>query len=143
MKFEIFKFERVTSTNDVAINLINEQNKLAGCIYSDLQTKGRGTYGKKWISEKGNLFLTLFFPIEKKYPTFQEFSIINPIIILNIVKNYCNEKKLRLKFPNDILYDGKKFANATLVNKVWEITPEQTWDDIHTPSELNKYMNNI
>ena len=110
MKFEIFKFERVTSTNDVAINLINEQNKLAGCIYSDLQTKGRGTYGKKWISEKGNFFLTLFFPIEKKYPTFQEFSIINPIIILNIVKNYCNEKKLRLKFPNDILYDGKKIC---------------------------------
>ena len=110
MKIETFKFKSVTSTNDVAISLIKEKNKSAGCICSDLQTKGRGTYGKKWISEKGNLFLTLFFPIDKKYPSFQEFSIINPVIILDIVKNYCDEGKLRLKFPNDILYDGKKIC---------------------------------
>jgi len=110
MKFEILKYESVTSTNDVAINLIKERKKVNGCICSNLQTKGRGTYGKKWISEKGNLFLTIFFPMEKKYPPFQEFTTINPIIILNIVKKYCNEKKLRLKFPNDLLYDGKKIC---------------------------------
>ena len=110
MKFEILKFKSVTSTNDVAISLIKERNKLTGCISSDLQTKGRGTYGKKWISEKGNLFFTLFFPLDKKCPSFQEFSIINPVIILNIVKNYCDEGKLRLKFPNDIMYDEKKIC---------------------------------
>jgi len=110
MKFEILKLKSVTSTNDVAISLIKEKNKLTGCICSDLQTKGRGTYGKKWISEKGNLFLTLFFPIDEKCPSFQEFSIINPVIILDILKNYCEERKLRLKFPNDIMYDGKKIC---------------------------------
>ena len=110
MKFEILKFKSVSSTNDVAISLIKEKNKFAGCICSELQTKGRGTYGKKWISEKGNLFLTLFFPIDEKCPSFQEFSIINPVILLDIVKNYCDEGKLRLKFPNDILYDGKKIC---------------------------------
>ena len=110
MKFEILKFKSVTSTNDVAISLIKEKNKSAGCICSDLQTKGRGTYGKKWISEKGNLYLTLFFPIDKNCPSFQEFSIINPVIVLDIIKNYCDERKLRLKFPNDIMYDGKKIC---------------------------------
>ena len=110
MKFEIIKFKSVTSTNDVAISLIKEKNKSAGCICSDLQTKGRGTYGKKWISEKGNLYLTLFFPIDKNCPSFQEFSIINPVIVLDIIKNYCDERKLRLKFPNDIMYDGKKIC---------------------------------
>jgi len=110
MRFEILKYESVTSTNDVAINLIKEKNKLTGCICSNLQTKGRGRYGKKWISKKGNLFLTIFFPMNKKYPSFQEFSIVNPVIILDIIKKYCDEKKLRLKFPNDILYDGKKIC---------------------------------
>ena len=110
MKFEILKFKSVTSTNDIAISLIKEKNKSAGCICSDLQTKGRGTYGKKWISEKGNLYLTLFFPIDKNCPSFQEFSIINPVIVLDIIKNYCDERKLRLKFPNDIMYDGKKIC---------------------------------
>ena len=110
MEFEILKFKSVTSTNDVAANLIKEKNKLTGCICSELQTKGRGTYGKNWISKRGNLFLTIFFPLGKKYPSFQEFSIINPVIILDIIKKYCNEKKLRLKFPNDVMYDGKKIC---------------------------------
>ena len=110
MKFEKLKFASVTSTNDVAIDLIREKNKLKGCIYSDIQTKGRGTYGKKWISEKGNLFLSLFFPLHEKYPSFDEFSIINPVIVLNIIKKFCNEKNLNLKFPNDILYNGKKIC---------------------------------
>ena len=38
MKFEIFKFESVTSTNDVAINLIKGEKKKAGCVYADMQT---------------------------------------------------------------------------------------------------------
>ena len=53
MRFEIFKFESVTSTNDVAINLIKEEKEY-GCVYAENQTKGRGTHGRKWISNKGN-----------------------------------------------------------------------------------------
>ena len=34
MKFEIFKFESVTSTNDVAINLIKEEKKETGYVYA-------------------------------------------------------------------------------------------------------------
>jgi len=56
MKFEIFKFENVTSTNDIAINLIKKEQKETGCVYAETQTKGRGTHGKEWISDKGNLF---------------------------------------------------------------------------------------
>ena len=61
MKFEIFKYENVTSTNDVAINLIKEEKKEFGCVYASTQTKGRGTRGKKWVSDKGNLFSSIFF----------------------------------------------------------------------------------
>ena len=110
MKFEIIKFKSVTSTNDAAISLIREKRKNSGCVYADLQTKGRGTYGKKWVSKKGNLFLSLFFPLEEKYPTFDEFSIINPIIILNAIKKFCDDKKLGLKFPNDVFYNKKKIC---------------------------------
>ena len=70
MRFEIFKFERVTSTNDVAINLIKEQKKVSGYVYANKQTKGRGTFGKKWISSEGNLFGSIFFPLKYGYPPF-------------------------------------------------------------------------
>ena len=61
MKFEIYKFNKVTSTNDIAIDLIRKKKKLSGYIYADTQTKGRGSRGRKWISKTGNLFSSLFF----------------------------------------------------------------------------------
>ena len=56
MKIKIIKYKTVTSTNDVAINLIKNKNKEMGFVYADKQTNGKGTYGKKWVSQKGNLF---------------------------------------------------------------------------------------
>ena len=109
MKFEIFKFDRAISTNDVAISLIKNKQKKAGCIYADIQTKGRGTHGREWVSQKGNLFASIFFSLEKNYPPFNEFSIINPIIISDVIKHFCN-KNIKLKFPNDIFVNGKKIC---------------------------------
>jgi len=112
MKFEIFKFEKVTSTNEVAIHLIKEKQKEIGCVYADTQTKGRGTHGRTWISDKGNLFGTLFFPLEDNYPPFNEFSIINPIIISDVIKHFCYKESVNLKFPNDVFVNGKKICGV-------------------------------
>jgi len=108
MKFEIYKFNKVTSTNDIAIDLITKKKKLSGYIYADAQTKGRGSNGRKWISETGNLFSSLFFSLKENYPAFHEFSIINPIIVSDVIKNFCDIKKINFKFPNDILINKKK-----------------------------------
>ena len=110
MRFEIFKFESVTSTNDRAIKLIKEEEKEIGCVYAINQTKGRGTHGRKWISDKGNLFGSIFFPLKDIYPPFNEFSIINAIIISDVIKHFCEKQKINLKFPNDVLLNGKKIC---------------------------------
>jgi BirA family biotin operon repressor/biotin-[acetyl-CoA-carboxylase] ligase len=110
MKFEIFKFENVTSTNDIAINLIKNEQKETGCVYAETQTKGRGTHGKEWISDKGNLFGSIFFPLKNNYPPFNEFSTINPLIISDVIKHFCEKKNINLKFPNDIFVNGKKIC---------------------------------
>ena len=110
MQFEILKFENVTSTNDVAINLIKEEKKETGCIYAGTQTKGRGTQGKKWVSEMGNLFGSIFFPLKNNYPSFSEFSMINPVIISEVIKKFCKRKKILFKWPNDVFVDGRKIC---------------------------------
>ena len=110
MQFEIFKFESVGSTNDVAINLIKEKKKEVGCIYADIQTKGRGTKRKEWVSEMGNLFGSIFFPLKNNYPPFTEFSTINPVIISGVIRKFCKEKKISFKWPNDIFVNGRKIC---------------------------------
>jgi len=110
MKFDIYKFKSVTSTNDVALNLIKDKKKNSGFVYTHVQTKGRGTKGKNWISIEGNLFCSLFFTLANDHPTFDQFSIINPIIISDVIKKFCSDDKINLKFPNDIFLNGKKIC---------------------------------
>ena len=110
MKFEIFKFKKVTSTNDAAINLIKEKKKEIGCIYADIQTKGRGSHGKEWVSSEGNLFGSIFFPLKNNYPPFNEFSLINPVIISSVIEHFCEKKNISFKWPNDVFVNGKKIC---------------------------------
>ena len=110
MKFKIFKFQSVTSTNDKALNLIKEEKKESGYVYAEEQTKGRGTHGRKWISDEGNLFGSLFFPLEDNYPAFHEFSIINPLILSSVIGNYCEKQNISFKWPNDVLVKGRKIC---------------------------------
>ena len=65
MKLKIYSFKNVKSTNDTALRFI-KKNIINGIITSENQKKGRGQYGKSWISSKGNLFMSIFFPIENK-----------------------------------------------------------------------------
>ena len=108
MRFKIFHYKSVESTNQMAVNLIKEKKIENGFIYSDIQTNGKGTHGKKWISLKGNFFGSIFFPLMSYYPPFNEFSIINPILISDIIKLFCSNQDINLKFPNDIMLNEKK-----------------------------------
>jgi BirA family biotin operon repressor/biotin-[acetyl-CoA-carboxylase] ligase len=107
MQFKIFNFKSVTSTNDIAIQLIRKKKNRYGFIFSKNQSKGRGTHGKKWVSESGNLYVSIFFPLRKIYPPYSEFSIINPVIIYNIIKKFCKKNTITFKNPNDILLNKK------------------------------------
>ena len=57
MKLKRFLFKKVKSTNNTAIRLINRGNN-NGIISAEIQTKGKGQRTNKWISNKGNLFIS-------------------------------------------------------------------------------------
>ena len=109
MKLKLLKFKIVKSTNDVALRLIKKRYYRPTIISSEKQTNGRGTMGKKWISKKGNLFLTIFFELNQKKIDFKKFAILNAYLIKAIlVKNFSN--KIKIKWPNDLLIEKKKFV---------------------------------
>ena len=110
MKFKIIRYENVNSTNDKAIELIKKKNYKTGFVYSLTQKKGRGQYGKKWISKKGNLFGTIFFCLKKNYPSVKEFSLINLILNISVLSKYCDKKNIFFKLPNDIYIKKKKIC---------------------------------
>ena len=107
MNLNLIKFNCVKSTNDSAIKIIRSRKKKEGIVISNLQTNGKGTMGKKWISQKGNLFASIFFELKETLPNFKEFSLINPLIIKKILNKYSNYS-VKIKKPNDLLIKSKK-----------------------------------
>ena len=107
MKLKKYLYKSVTSTNDVAIKKIR-QGFLSGIIISKKQTKGRGRYGNKWISIKNNLFMSVFFNLNKnkslKNLTFTTCKIVQKSLY-KLVK-----KKIKIKKPNDLLINEKKLC---------------------------------
>ena len=109
MKLKSFKFKSVKSTNDIALMLIKKDNIKPSIILSERQTKGRGTMGKKWISNKGNLFLSIFFDMSKKEIDFEKFAILNAYLLKSILNKKFSDK-IKIKWPNDLLFKKKKFV---------------------------------
>ena len=104
MKLKVIKFKSVSSTNDKAIKLIQGGKYTSGFIISSTQTKGRGTMGKKWVSKKGNIFISIFFKANFTKIKIENFLLINAKIIKNILKGYT-KKLITIKKPNDLLIE--------------------------------------
>ena len=115
MKFKIFKYDTVNSTNETALRLIKRTNCENGFVYALSQKKGKGQYGKKWISKRGNFFGSIFFQLKKNYPSLEEFALINPILNIDILSKYCSKRKIFFKSPNDICINKKKISGILQV----------------------------
>jgi BirA family biotin operon repressor/biotin-[acetyl-CoA-carboxylase] ligase len=107
MKLKKFNFKKVKSTNNTAIRLIRRGID-SGVVSADAQTKGKGQRGNKWISKKGNLFISIFFKVNNKL-SLKKITNINLSIIKKIISSQIGEK-IYIKLPNDILIYKKKVS---------------------------------
>lgn len=105
MKWNLIFFDKVESTNDVAASL-----PLNTCVVAKEQTKARGRMGRKWISLTGNLFFSL---VLKNYG--MQTPLLSFVLSLSVAE-CLNEFDVMLKWPNDVLLEGKKISGILLEN---------------------------
>ena len=109
MKFKILRFKKLRSTNDTARRIIRNSNLDYGMIIAEIQSHGRGQYGKKWISLKGNLFVSFFFNLENISLTIKQLTKKNCLLVKKLISKYY-KKRIIYKKPNDLLVKGKKIC---------------------------------
>ena len=107
MKFKKFFYKKVNSTNDLAIKKI-KTGITQGIIIAEYQKKGSGKHGKKWLSFKGNLFITIFFKIKENI-NIKKITLLNCKIIKKTLFKHI-KKKISIKPPNDLLINKKKIC---------------------------------
>ena len=109
MKFKIFRFKRVESTNNSAIRIVRNSDIDYGMVIANEQKSGRGQYGKKWISYNGNLFISFFYKFDQLTVSINQITKINCQLVKKLLSIYY-KKKIVFKKPNDLLINKKKIC---------------------------------
>ena len=109
MNIRKFTFKKVNSTNNTAIKVIKNSNLNYGMIVSETQKNGKGQYGRKWISYKGNLFVSFFFNLDRFDLTIKQLTKKNCMLVKKLISNFY-KKKIVFKAPNDLLINNKKIS---------------------------------
>ena len=119
MKFRIFRYKKVQSTNNTALRLIKTSKYKFGMVISEMQSNGKGQYGRKWISYKGNLFISFYYTLENIHSSLSELTKINCLLVKRFISKYY-KKKISFKKPNDLLINKKKVCGILqeTVNKL-------------------------
>ena len=109
MKLKQFNFKKVKSTNQTAIRLIESSKNEFGLIVSEAQSKGKGQYGRKWISYKGNIFLSFFYKLENINLSLSLLTKKNCFLVKDVISKFY-KRKIVYKSPNDLLINKKKIC---------------------------------
>ncbi len=127
MKLEIFpqgfpsfvkKFERISSTNDKALEYLVEKGEKSngGVFVAKYQENGRGRSGRSWYSESGkNLLMSFIFVPPADY----KWNLLPLAAGLACVKAIEKYKKIaaKIKWPNDIVYNNRKMGGILSESK--------------------------
>lgn len=108
------------STNDAMLLLCqNEPAPEGTVIVTANQTSGRGQRGNSWEAEPGkNLTFTLlvkpsFLPIDQQF----YLNVFTSLAIRDYLTRRT-DKKVQIKWPNDILIEGKKVCGVLIENQL-------------------------
>ena len=109
MKLKKFNFNKINSTNDTAIRIIKKTNNKSGIVITRNQKKGKGQYGKKWISYNGNLFVSIFFSLNKIELSLTQLTKVNCLLVKKLIMQFY-KGNITIKKPNDLFINKKKIS---------------------------------
>lgn len=108
--YKVVSFDKISSTQDYAHDMIARGNASDHTvIVANAQYAGRGRYRRKWVSHHGNLYASFVFLSPERDP---RLSYVTAVAIADTLMSFGI--KPQIKWPNDILIDGKK-VSGTLI----------------------------
>ena len=108
-------FQEVGSTMDEAKLRAERGTEEGTVVVAETQTTSRGRQGRTWVSRTGNLYLSVVL-----FPSIQTLPYLNSLCGVAVVRAITNISGLkpRIKWPNDILLDGKKVAGVLVESAI-------------------------
>lgn len=95
----VYYYTETDSTNERAKIL-----EAGSLILAERQLAGKGRLGREWVSEKGGLYFSIVLEPNLSIEDVPKLTLTAGVAVAEALANF----RARLKWPNDILIDGKK-----------------------------------
>ena len=107
---DFYYFLELDSTNNFARRLAEQATPAGTIVIAERQTQGRGRAGRSWISPPYvNLYLSIVLRPELPPAEAPQITLMAAVALADTVASFMSLPVL-IKWPNDILVNGKKLA---------------------------------
>jgi len=114
---KFLEYDSLDSTNPQAAKLLGEGEATPFWVRADIQTAGKGRRGRDWVSPKGNFYGSACYSFKGSAEDAAKLSFVAAIAVYETLLAYSLTSQPGLKWPNDILIDGRKIAGLLLEAK--------------------------
>lgn len=110
---KIFEKYETGSTNDDAKYLAEQGAETFTTVWAHRQTAGRGSHDRSWTSIEGNVLWSVILRPDKYWHAHTDIVYVKALSVYDTVKSHLdNNAALTVKWPNDLLLNGKKVAGT-------------------------------
>jgi len=107
-KKNIYYYDNISSTNDAAYRLAEEGEDEGAIVIAGSQSKGKGRLGRNWVSPRGGgIYMSLILRPDAETDEIQALALIVASSITHVIRDTYS-LEAQIKWPNDILIDGRK-----------------------------------
>ncbi len=105
----IHYYEECTSTQTIAHELVRNGAVDGTIVVAESQSEGKGRMARPWESTKGKgIWMTIIIRPNILPHQAPQFTLIAAVAVVNAIKSLYKSINPEIKWPNDILLNGKK-----------------------------------
>ena len=113
--YRLHRHDTIGSTNDEAKRLARAGAPEGMLVWAGEQTAGRGRRGRQWASPPGNLYVSFILRPGGTPGRAAQLGFVAALALGEALNRLAGtEARLRCKWPNDLLLDGRKLAGILL-----------------------------
>ena len=116
-------FEALASTSDLLIQLAVAGEPAGLAVLAARQTVGRGSRGRAWTSTPGSLALSVLLRPPGPASRAGQWALLAAVTLAEALAHHEPGAALSLKWPNDVLLDGRKLGGILIDSTAASVEP--------------------
>lgn len=142
MAWVLYRYDSVTSTQDVLKSHLAAHPDGGVCVQAAEQTQGRGRHGRVWEGASGNLMFSFAMRFGSDAARIGEISMLCGLAVARVLVAILPDS-IMLKWPNDVLANGRKICGLLLEMEDDFIVVGVGVNITHSPYEHGIALNDI